>query len=964
MKTRAFLLASALFAGSPVAQALTIQYFGSARKQDSLSLCGMLSQAALLTDGKNPYQMGFARSDQPININNGADLHLCSGFGGQGGSGILLVLQQGIPEKEPPMGDLTFYDPMWLGYLSQLPGAYFAIKMETFEHTPDLFTILILTKGGQKLTYGPYEVRDAAGNLFDLDMDSASPVPCRFLFNPANRRVQFYLNDALLFSKSIDLINAVFGGDMAYVAVAATTGSQPDEQFVRLAQPSYNLCSSGGTCGKTEDFQNWIQDGPSERAQWSANHPLSSVSQLYNGGLTMFRSECQRWINTRSTFFAKATGTDNDMWGFVFGADDQDVDRSDDFKGYAFIWWKGQQTFTDPTDPARSYTSQPGMALVRLNGTIPDNYLPGGVASCFIGLDSCPAFNVLDTQPGIAWQENKTYTVLLDYTTERIRVEINGVEYFDISAPAAQPFQPGHFGFCTYSQAGVHFSNLNYRYFDAAQIPPLACANTPYTIQLLNSVTNSVTHIEQVRVLYGGGAVKDTLSGSGLSERALKHSFGSPQAYPYKVEVQVHTSAGCYVSQKDSIEVLPNPPLHLPPDPTPLCPGEVVAIDLTDHNSPAPPIIIWSTGHTAPYVVLSGPGLYWAKKTTGSGARQCTAADSILIQYFPASTIKTTVEPACEGQKSGTLSLAVQGGTLPFQFSWGQDTGSVPMFEGLSPGLYTVTVTDGAGCTSTEQVAISEVARPAVAFQIKNARCFGEKSGVLHIQNAPPDVLFSLDNFSFSSKKTWAGLAAGHYALYQQVPGGCVFTDTFSIGEPPQLTAKISAAPFIPLGDSLLLLGSVQGGFSPFSWLWQGPGAGTCNCPETTARPEQDAVYRLVVADGTGCTATAGHQVRVLREGLIYMPNVFLAEGYGPNSEVWPQAPAGSVREIKNWEIFNRDGGRVFLRENFQPNDPALGWDGFYRGRLAQAGVYAYLLEAELADGNIVRTSGDITILR
>ena len=48
----------------------------------------------------------------------------------------------------------------------------------------------------------------------------------------------------------------------------------------------------------------------------------------------------------------------------------------------------------------------------------------------------------------------------------------------------------------------------------------------------------------------------------------------------------------------------------------------------------------------------------------------------------------------------------------------------------------------------------------------------------------------------------------------------------------------------------------------------------------------------------------------------------------------------------------------------FESVDPAIGWDGTYRGEVQPMDVYAYTLEAEFSNGVRVSKKGDITLVR
>lgn len=67
-----------------------------------------------------------------------------------------------------------------------------------------------------------------------------------------------------------------------------------------------------------------------------------------------------------------------------------------------------------------------------------------------------------------------------------------------------------------------------------------------------------------------------------------------------------------------------------------------------------------------------------------------------------------------------------------------------------------------------------------------------------------------------------------------------------------------------------------------------------------------------------------------------------------------------SYRSIVSFKchIFNRYGV-----EMCSFNDPSLGWDGKYRGKLVKPGVYYYVIDAKGADGKHYKLSGDINIL-
>ncbi len=62
----------------------------------------------------------------------------------------------------------------------------------------------------------------------------------------------------------------------------------------------------------------------------------------------------------------------------------------------------------------------------------------------------------------------------------------------------------------------------------------------------------------------------------------------------------------------------------------------------------------------------------------------------------------TVINETTLGIADGSLSVAVSGGTPPYTFEWSPGGETTNSISGLSPGTYTVTVTDALGCEATE----------------------------------------------------------------------------------------------------------------------------------------------------------------------------------------------------------------------------------------------------------------------
>ena len=113
----------------------------------------------------------------------------------------------------------------------------------------------------------------------------------------------------------------------------------------------------------------------------------------------------------------------------------------------------------------------------------------------------------------------------------------------------------------------------------------------------------------------------------------------------------------------------------------------------------------------------------------------------------------------------------------------------------------------------------------------------------------------------------------------------------------------------------------------------------------------------LVRNDETGCES-AGETYRIfIGESALDCPNVF-SPGTTPEvNDIW-KVSYKSLVEFHCW-IFNRWGALVY-----EYTDPAGGWDGTYRGKLVDPGVYYYVITATGIEGKSYRKRGAITIIR
>lgn len=142
------------------------------------------------------------------------------------------------------------------------------------------------------------------------------------------------------------------------------------------------------------------------------------------------------------------------------------------------------------------------------------------------------------------------------------------------------------------------------------------------------------------------------------------------------------------------------------------------------------------------------------------------------------------------------------------------------------------------------------------------------------------------------------------------------------------------------------------------TWYPQGstsPGIGyTVN-----ATPLFPTTYTVVVTRGP-CSQTLTVRVEVIDDGCeasdVFVPNTFTPNGDGFNDIMY--ARGYKLGEIY-FAIYNRWGEMVF-----ETTDKNIGWDGIYKGRPADVGVFGYYIKVKCYNGIETFKKGNITLIR
>jgi gliding motility-associated-like protein len=290
----------------------------------------------------------------------------------------------------------------------------------------------------------------------------------------------------------------------------------------------------------------------------------------------------------------------------------------------------------------------------------------------------------------------------------------------------------------------------------------------------------------------------------------------------------------------------------------PACPGTTGSISFTASGGTAPYQFSWQSGQTGNAINGLVAGLYTCTITDHNGCNTDTTFE-ITENANPLTLLTPSIHHVdCSQQNSGSVSVQLTGGALPYSYQW-SNGGSSQGISGLSAGIYTVTVTDHNGCSAFASYTINGGAQPfhAQVQNFGNVLCFNGNNGFIDLELTGTNTPYQYQWSNGSISQDLTQLTGGTYTVVITDGSGCDTTLSFSISQPAQ--------PLIPSlsvinsdchhpGGSIAVVAT--GGTAPYSFLWSN-GEHTSDLQNVAP-----GYYMVTVTDANGCNAMLGDSVR------------------------------------------------------------------------------------------------------
>ena len=259
----------------------------------------------------------------------------------------------------------------------------------------------------------------------------------------------------------------------------------------------------------------------------------------------------------------------------------------------------------------------------------------------------------------------------------------------------------------------------------------------------------------------------------------------------------------------------------------------------------------WSNGGSGATISGLAAGSYTVTATDANG---CTGSDTYEVTE-PGLVEIVLVElnhESCAGQEDGSITIETFGGTGVLFAEWSNGfIGNT--IEDLTPGDYSVTVTDENGCTATDAYTINAGGMLEVTLNlITNVSCNGGNDGSISISASGGQEPYAYAWSNGDTGPEVSNLPAGNYLVTVSDDQGCEVVEFYTVTEPSAVGVTINATgENLCANDNMVDLEALpSGGTAPYTGTWSNGVDGFINNDLAAG------TYTITITDASGCTGT------------------------------------------------------------------------------------------------------------
>ena len=236
-------------------------------------------------------------------------------------------------------------------------------------------------------------------------------------------------------------------------------------------------------------------------------------------------------------------------------------------------------------------------------------------------------------------------------------------------------------------------------------------------------------------------------------------------------------------------------------------------------------------------------------------AQGCIGTISIVVANTAPPVMSVVVTPASCNASDGVITITGSGGTPPYQYSKdGVTFQASNVFTGLaSSTIYTITIKDANGCTSSRNVPVTNVAGLSLTVSTIISSC-SINNGVITATGAggAAPLQYSINGTTYQASNVFNGLGVGNYTVFVKDANGCIVSKPATIASVAGPTLSVAIQQNATCGTaSGVIIATAAGGLAPLSYNIDGGAFQSIGIFINVA----PGVHTITVKDATGCSA-------------------------------------------------------------------------------------------------------------
>lgn len=245
-------------------------------------------------------------------------------------------------------------------------------------------------------------------------------------------------------------------------------------------------------------------------------------------------------------------------------------------------------------------------------------------------------------------------------------------------------------------------------------------------------------------------------------------------------------------------------------------------------------------------------GAYSVTFTDAIGCDTILNFDISEPPFFQADTILQ--QPTCAGGQDGGLTLLMNGGVAPYQYTWTPVSSSSNVLTNISNGFYDVTVTDAGGCDTTMTFKVWELELLLDTIQdfAIPPSCYGGADGsiTVTVANGKAPYSFNWNGQGNTTSNTVSNLSAGTYTLTVTDDNLCQGSFVLEMSQPDSLDIWLEGYDVSCFdGSDGEITAQVTGGVGNYSYSW----STASGAADSLNQDLPAGWYAVSVTDGNGC---------------------------------------------------------------------------------------------------------------